>query len=109
MLIFSTPPIDVIKSVHPILIIDEPQKFGDKTEELFEEFKPLFKIRYSATHKNLYNLVYKLDSFDAYEQDLVKKIEVSTVYSDIDINYPYIRFAKFSSVYVFRTILAVSS
>ena len=47
----SRRPIDVIKSVHPILIIDEPQKFGDKTEELFNEFKPLFKVRYSATHK----------------------------------------------------------
>ena len=44
-------PIDLIRHTNPIVIIDEPQKFGDKTEELFNEFKPLFKVRYSATHK----------------------------------------------------------
>ena len=74
----SKRPIDVIKSVHPILIIDEPQKFGDKTEELFKEFNPLFKVRYSATHKKSkeYNKVYRLDAIDAYNQKLVKKIDV---------------------------------
>lgn len=77
----SRRPIDVIKSVHPILIIDEPQKFGDKTEELFKEFNPLFKIRYSATHKRgkEYNKVYRLDAIDAYNQKLVKKINVKGI------------------------------
>jgi Restriction endonuclease len=77
----SRRPIDVIKSVKPILIVDEPQKFGDKTEELFEEFKPLFIIRYSATHKKNkeYNKVYRLDAIDAYNQKLVKKINVKGI------------------------------
>ena len=77
----SRRPIDVIKSVHPILIIDEPQKFGDKTEELFNEFKPLFKVRYSATHKRgkEYNKIYRLDAIDAYNQNLVKKINVKGI------------------------------
>ncbi len=77
----SRRPIDVIKSVHPILIIDEPQKFGAKTEELFQEFNPLFKIRYSATHKKgkEYNKVYRLDAIDAYNQKLVKKINVKGI------------------------------
>lgn len=77
----SRRPIDVIKSVHPILIIDEPQKFGDKTEELFNEFKPLFKVRYSATHKRNkeYNKIYRLDAIDAYNQKLVKKINVKGI------------------------------
>lgn len=77
----SRRPIDVIKSVRPILIIDEPQKFGDKTEELFDEFKPLFKIRYSATHKKNkeYNKIYRLDAIDAYNQKLVKKINVKGI------------------------------
>lgn len=77
----SRRPIDVIKSVHPILIIDEPQKFGDKTEELFDEFKPLFKVRYSATHKRNkeYNKIYRLDAIDAYNQKLVKKINVKGI------------------------------
>ncbi len=77
----SRRPIDVIKSVRPILIIDEPQKFGDKTEELFKEFNPLIKIRYSATHKKgkEYNKVYRLDAIDAYNQKLVKKINVKGI------------------------------
>lgn len=77
----SRRPIDVIKSVSPILIIDEPQKFGDKTESLFSEFKPLFTIRYSATHKKdkEYNKIYRLDAIDAYNQKLVKKINVKGI------------------------------
>lgn len=77
----SRRPIDVIKSVKPILIIDEPQKFGDKTESLFSEFKPLFTIRYSATHKKdkEYNKIYRLDAIDAYNQKLVKKINVKGI------------------------------
>jgi len=77
----SRRPIDVIKSVRPILIIDEPQKFGDKTEELFNEFNPLFNIRYSATHKKNkeYNKIYRLDAIDAYNQKLVKKINVKGI------------------------------
>jgi type III restriction enzyme len=71
----SRRPIDVIKSVRPILIVDEPQKFGDKTEEFLDEFKPLFTLRYSATHKKgkEYNKIYRLDAIDAYNQKLVKK------------------------------------
>lgn len=77
----SRRPIDVIKSVRPILIVDEPQKFGDKTESLFEEFKPLITVRYSATHKKgkEYNKVYRLDAIDAYNQKLVKKINVKGI------------------------------
>lgn len=77
----SRRPIDVIKSVSPILIIDEPQKFGGKTESLFSEFKPLFTIRYSATHKKdkEYNKIYRLDAIDAYNQKLVKKINVKGI------------------------------
>ncbi len=77
----SRRPIDVIKSVRPILVIDEPQKFGDKTEELFSEFRPLFTIRYSATHKKNkeYNKIYRLDAIDAYNQKLVKKINVKGI------------------------------
>lgn len=77
----SRRPIDVIKSVRPILIIDEPQKFGDKTESLFKEFEPLFTIRYSATHKKNkeYNKIYRLDAIDAYNQKLVKKINVKGI------------------------------
>ena len=77
----SRKPIDVISKVNPILIIDEPQKFGDKTESLFTDFEPLFTIRYSATHKKNkeYNKIYRLDAIDAYNQKLVKKINVKGI------------------------------
>ena len=75
----SNKPIDVIKSTRPILIIDEPQKFGKTAESKIKEFNPLFILRYSATHKNLYNQVYKLDAIDAFNKKLVKKISVKGI------------------------------
>jgi len=73
----SRRPIDVIKSNHPILILDEPQKMeGKVTTKALEEFNPLAILRYSATHRTEHNKVYRLDALDAYNQKLVKKIAV---------------------------------
>lgn len=73
-------PIDIIAQTNPILVIDEPQSVeGDKTLENMQEFKPLFTLRYSATHKNEYNKVYRLDALDAYNKKLVKKIQVKGI------------------------------
>ncbi len=73
----SRRPIDVIKSNHPVLILDEPQKMeGPATTKALEEFNPLAVLRYSATHKTEHNKIYRLDALDAYNQKLVKKIAV---------------------------------
>lgn len=73
----SRKPIDVIKSNHPILILDEPQKMeGKKTVESLATFNPLMILRYSATHKTEHNKIHRLDALDAYNQKLVKKIAV---------------------------------
>ncbi|MGI6728757.1 MAG: type III restriction-modification system endonuclease [Bacilli bacterium] len=73
----SRRPIDVIAKNRPILILDEPQKMGgDATQDSLKNFNPLFAINYSATHRVQHNLVYVLDALDAYNQKLVKKIEV---------------------------------
>jgi type III restriction enzyme len=73
----SRRPIDVISRNRPIMILDEPQKMeGAKTLEAFKEFTPLIMLRYSATHKQEHNKVYRLDALDAYNQKLVKKIAV---------------------------------
>ncbi len=76
-------PIDVIAETHPILIIDEPQSvlgvnMNNRTRQGLLEFKPLFSLLYSATHRpqDLYNQVYRLDAIDAFNKRLVKKIEV---------------------------------
>ena len=75
----SQKPIDIIKRARPILIIDEPQRFWDKAEKTLKEFDPLFILRYSATHKKDFNKVYRLDAIDAYNQKLVKKINVKAI------------------------------
>lgn len=73
-------PIDIVSRNRPILILDEPQKMGaEKTLKSLANFKPLFILRYSATHRRNYNLVYRLDALDAYNQKLVKKITVKGV------------------------------
>lgn len=78
----SRKPIDVIAANRPIVIIDEPQKFGGDTKktskslEALARFNALFALRYSATHKVEHNKVHRLDALDAYNQKLVKKIAV---------------------------------
>lgn len=72
----SNAPMDLLKACRPILILDEPQKMEKQVKSL-ETFKPLFVLRYSATHKTRHDLVYRLDALDAYNQKLVKKIEVT--------------------------------
>lgn len=90
-----------IKYIKPIVIIDEPQKFEgqkDKSKSLkaIDAIEPMFVLRYSATHKQLYNQIYKLDSYVAYQKDLVKKIQVKTVNGVIDRDFPYVRYISFT-------------
>lgn len=73
----SRRPIDVIAANRPILILDEPQKMeGKATMEALPKFRPLFILRYSATHRTQHNRIHRLDALDAYNQKLVKKIAV---------------------------------
>lgn len=73
----SRRPIDVIAANRPIVIMDEPQKMGGKaTQQGIEKFRPLFTLNYSATHKTKHDCVYVLDALDAFNQRLVKRIEV---------------------------------
>lgn len=80
-------PIDVIASTNPIMIIDEPQSVlgsGSKAELNatrvgLAKFNPLFFINYSATHRDNYNMVYRLDAVDAYQKQLVKRISVKGI------------------------------
>ena len=86
-------PIDFIASTNPIVIIDEPQSVDntDKSKVAIETLNPMCKLRYSATHIDKHNLMYKLDSIDAYEQKLVKQIEVANVKLDEAQNNAYIK------------------
>jgi type III restriction enzyme len=101
----NLPYIDAIAKVRPIIFMDEPQegmdsdnmterlktlseeerkerysiKEDEREKVIFKTLDPLFKIRYSATHKTVKNLIYRLTPYDSYKQGLVKKIEVLTV------------------------------
>lgn len=76
----SRRPIDVIAANRPIIIMDEPQKMGGTaTQNALKNFKPLFVLNYSATHRIQHNCIYALDALDAYKKKLVKKIQVKGV------------------------------
>lgn len=86
-------PIDLIAGTNPIVIIDEPQSVDntDKSKEAIASLNPLCTLRYSATHKTLYNLMYRLTPVDAYQQNLVKHIEVASVSSDEASTKAYVK------------------
>lgn len=92
-------PIEFIQDTNPIVIIDEPQSVDntEKAKEAIASLNPMCKLRYSATHREHYNLMYKLDPVDAYEKKLVKKIEVLSIQSEENFNDPYIKLIKVTS------------
>ena len=99
-------PIDFIASTNPIVIIDEPQSVDNtsKSKEAISTLNPLCKLRYSATHTEKHNLMYKLDSIDAYEQKLVKQIEVANVRTTDNQNQAYIKLLKVSKKPITATV-----
>ena len=86
-------PLEFVKASRPILIIDEPQSVDNTpaSQEAIQTLNPLCAFRYSATHKNFYHLLYKLDPVKAYDMRLVKRIEVNSVQSEDNFNMPYVR------------------
>ena len=77
----NIPFIEAIGRTNPIIIMDEPQEGMDTPNSIKQiaKLNPLFKVRYSATHKVAKNKTYRLTPYDSYKQGLVKKIEVLTV------------------------------
>ena len=91
-------PIEYLQKSNPIVIIDEPQNMEtDIRKKAIANLNPLFTLRYSATHKNLYNLIYKLDPVKAYDLGLVKQIEVDSVITKNDSSGAFICIDKFTS------------
>lgn len=85
-------PVHLIQAAHPILILDEPQNMETETaREALSQLNPLMALRYSATHRNPYNLVYRLTPAQAYNDGLVKRIEVASVVQHDDYNRAFIQ------------------
>lgn len=86
-------PLDLIKNTNPFIIIDEPQTTMSTAlrKKAVQNLSPLAIVRYSATHKEKVNLMYKLDAVDAYQKKLVKQIEVGSVQTEGANSQAYIR------------------
>ena len=89
-------PIEFIRATRPIVILDEPQSVDntEKAQQAIQALNPLCTLRYSATHKNLYNQIYSLDPIRAYELRLVKQIVVASVTSENSHNEAFVRLVK---------------
>ncbi len=86
------PPIFQLQATRPVLILDEPQNMeSELSVAALAALNPLFALRYSATHRNPYNVIYRLTPYDAYRQGLVKRIEVASVIQEDNANLPFIR------------------
>jgi type III restriction enzyme len=87
----SRKPIEFIQHARPVVVLDEPQNLATELRtKAIESLNPLCTLRYSATHKDYFNLVYRLDPVKAYDLRLVKRIEVDSVVDGGDFNRPYI-------------------
>lgn len=85
-------PLYLIQATRPILILDEPQNMeSEKSIAAIASLDPLFALRYSATHRNPYNLINRLTPYEAYRQGLVKRIEVHAAVAENDANQVFIR------------------
>jgi len=89
-------PLDLLRSTNPIVIVDEPQTTMSTPlrKSAVYSLNPLMILRYSATHKEKVNVMYKLNAVDAYTQKLVKQIEVGSVVADGIHHQAYIKFLK---------------
>ncbi|MCL1881202.1 MAG: DEAD/DEAH box helicase family protein [Oscillospiraceae bacterium] len=90
--------IGLIQDTNPIVIIDEPQSVDNTAtaKDAIASLKPLCVLRYSATHREKVNTLYRLTPVDAYQLGLVKQICVSSNEIDSDFNRPYIRLVSVS-------------
>ncbi|QGY45893.1 DEAD/DEAH box helicase [Maribellus comscasis] len=85
-------PVEFIQATNPIVIVDEPQNMETEIrKKAIANLNPLCTLRYSATHLNLYNLVYSLNPVKAYDLGLVKQIEVDSVISENSSNQAFIQ------------------
>lgn len=88
-----------IQDTHPVVIIDEPQSVDntDNAKKAIASLNPLFVLRYSATHREKINLLYRLTPVDAYQMGLVKQISVSSNQVAGGFNQPYVKLLSVSN------------
>lgn len=88
-------PIDYLNAAHPVVIMDEPQNMESRlSQSAVNDLDPVFTLRYSATHGQLRNVVYRLDPVDAHDLGLVKQIVVADVQQQGADATPYIKLVE---------------
>ncbi len=91
-------PIEYLRACHPMVIMDEPQNMETPVrQEAIRSLSPLVRLRYSATHRDLKHLVYRLTPVDAYDLRLVKRIGVLSISKDEDLNDAYLEVTKINA------------
>ncbi|EFJ8047021.1 DEAD/DEAH box helicase family protein [Escherichia coli] len=94
-------PIDLIRATRPIIIVDEPQSvdggLNGAGKTALDAMHPMFTLRYSATHIHKHHMVYRLDAIDAYNQKLVKQIEVAGLEVQNASNSPYVKLVSINN------------
>jgi type III restriction enzyme len=92
------PAVDWVRQTRPILIVDEPQSvdggLNGAGKRALDSMGALATLRYSATHRDRFHQIYRLDAFDAHERGLVKSIEVDAAKIEDAVNNPYVRLVK---------------
>lgn len=84
-------PVTFIQATKPIVIVDEPQNMEtEKRIAAIQNLNALCTLRYSATHRNLYNLTYSLNPVKAYDLGLVKQIEVDSIIEENTYNDAFV-------------------
>ena len=84
-------PIEFIQSCRPVVIVDEPQNMETTPRvQAIERLNPMCTLRYSATHTEEYNPIYRLGPVEAHELRLVKSIEVASVVEDENLNAAFV-------------------
>mgnify|MGYP000706663422 FL=1 len=101
--------ISYIQAARPIVIIDEPQSVDNtqKAKEAIASLNPLCVFRYSATHREKVNLLYRLTPVDAYQMGLVKQICVSSNQAVGGYNRPYVKLLSVSNEDGFKARLEI--
>lgn len=92
--LYGISPKELVSETNPIVIIDEPQSVDntENAQQAIAALNPSMVFRFSATHKNKsYPLLYKLGPVEAYQQKLVKQIEVAGIKKSIDGNESYMK------------------
>jgi restriction endonuclease len=79
--LLGAPPIELLRSARPVVIIDEPQSVDTtpKSREALAALAPLLTLRYSATHRERHCPIHRLGPVEASRRGLVKRIEVAAL------------------------------